>query len=205
MRAAFRPPPQAMVYALGDSITRESISSDSAWTRQLRNRAGAAGKAVPAAFTLAGHNQTFGMDGQLVAAIPPRRAGQPRGIVLIGVGLSRFIGPPDKQTPVDLGPPDADVRPQLSSWRRHLYDGRRPLSLSYKRQLMRRWMERRWAGFAADRRANLAALTRVIKACKAKGLRPVILDQPLDRKLVGSRLRRPRLSIRNGCSALASK
>ena len=111
--AAFRPPPQAMVYALGDSITRESISSDSAWTRQLRNRAGAAGKAVPAAFTLAGHSQTFGMDGQLVAAIPPRWAGQPRGIVLIGFGLSGFIEPPDKQTPAALAVVQAAARAAL--------------------------------------------------------------------------------------------
>lgn len=197
--------PRPMVYNLGDSIARESIVSDSTWTTQLSNRAGRAGKAAPRAFTLAGHNQTFGMDEQLVAGIPVTPAGQPAGIVLIGVGISRFIGPPLKATPIDLDPASPGDEPALSPWERHVYDGRKPLSLARKRELVPRWMDLRWAAFRANRDKNFAAITRIIKLCKARGLRPVLLDQPLDMKLVGSGLDKPRLSIRSGCDTLVKR
>lgn len=199
-------PAGPMVYDLGDSITRESITSDAGWTRQLDARAGRAGKALPQAWTLAGHNQTFGMDEQLVKEIPATPGGQPTGIVLIGVGISRFIGPPLTRPHVNLDKPTPGVEPMLSpSWQRHVYDGRPALSLTRKHELVPRWMERRWAGFQANRRANFAALTRIIKACAARGLRPVLLDQPLDTKIAGVGLDRPRLSIRKGCDRLVSR
>ena len=198
-------PRGAMIYDLGDSIARESIISDSTWTTQLANRAGKAGKPAPRAFTLAGHNQTFGMDEQLVAALPKTPVGQRPGIVLIGVGISRFIGPPLEATLVDLDPPAPGVEPDLSPWERHVYDGRKPLSLARKKELVPRWMERRWAAFQANRDKNFDAITRIIKLCKAKGLRPVLLDQPLDMKLVGSGLDKPRLSIRSGCDTLVKR
>jgi hypothetical protein len=199
------PPAGPMVYDLGDSITRESIVSDSSWTTQLGRLAGKAGKALPQAWSLAGHNQTFGMDEQMVAGIPATPAGQPTGIVLIGVGISRFIGPPLKKQPVELDPPASGQEPGVSAWQRHVYSGRPPLSLKRKRELVPRWMERRWAKFRTSRRANFAAITRVIKTCGAKGLRPVLLDQPLDMRLVGSGLDKPRLSIRKGCDRLVAK
>ena len=199
------PPSGPMVYDLGDSITRESITTDSGWTKQLAARAGRAQKVAPTAWSLAGHNQTYGMDEQLVKAIPPTPVGQPKGIVLIGVGISRFIGPPLKQPPVDITPGTPGVEPPLSPWQRHVYDGRPPLSPTRKKALIPRWMERRWAGFQANRGANFAAITSIIKKCAAKGLRPVLLDQPIDTRLVGSGLDRPRLSIRAGCDRLVSQ
>jgi hypothetical protein len=194
-----------MIYDLGDSIARESITSDSIWTTQLTNRARRADKVVPRAYTLAGHNQTFGMDEQLVAGIPATPAGQPPGIVLIGVGISRFIGPPLEAARIDLDPPAPGVAPALSPWERHVYDGRKPLSLARKKELVPRWMERRWAAFKANRDENFEMITRIIKLCKAKGLRPVLIDQPLDMKIVGSGLDRPRLSIRSGCDTLVKR
>ena len=46
------------------------------------------------ALQLAGHNQTFGMDETSSERCLATPAGQPKGILLIGVGISRFIGPP---------------------------------------------------------------------------------------------------------------
>ena len=204
LQGQVQPPSGPMVYDLGDSITRESITSDTRWTSQLDARASRAGKTLPRAWSLAGHNQTFGMDEQLVGQIPATPVGQPKGVVLIGVGISRFIGPPLKKTPVDLAPATPRVEPTLSPWQRHLYDGRPALSLTRKRELVPRWMERRWTGFQANRAKNFASLTRIIKLCAAKGLRPVLLDQPLDMNIVGTGLDRPRLSIRNGCDRLVS-
>jgi hypothetical protein len=140
-----------------------------------------------------------------VAHIPVTPAGQPQGIVLIGVGISRFIGPPLEAAPIDLDPPAPGVEPSLSPWVRHVYDGRKPLSLSRKKELVPRWMERRWTAFQANRSRNFAAITRIIKLCKARGLRPVLLDQSLDMKVVGSGLDRPRLSIRSGCDTLVKR
>jgi hypothetical protein len=196
------PPAGPMVYDLGDSITRESVTSDVRWAGQLAARAGQAQKAIPQAWTLAGHNQTFGMDEQLVEGMPATLDGQPRGIVLIGVGISRFIGPPLKEPVPQIAPAEPGVQPALSPWHRHVYDGRPPLSLTRKKELVPRWMDRRWNAFQANRAANFEAIARIIKLCADKGLRPVLLDQPLDMKIAGSGLDKPRLSIRNGCEDL---
>jgi hypothetical protein len=199
------PPAGPMVYDLGDSIARESITSDVRWTSQLQAKAAKAQKVIPQAWTLAGHNQTFGMDEQLVEAMPATPVGRPTGIVLIGVGISRFIGPPLEQTPPQMAPVTPGVEPTLSPWERHAYDGRSPLSLTRKKELVPRWMDRRWAAFRANRTANFAAIARIIKACADKGLRPVLVDQPLDMKIVGSGLDKPRRSIRDGCDDLVSR
>lgn len=199
------PPDGIMVYYLGDSIARESTVSDAAWTGQLQRRAARAGKATAVGFTVAGHNQTFGMDERVVEALPTTPDQQPRGIVLIGVGISRFIGPP---TPVDLAlldPVAPDVEPPLSEWVQHRYDGRAPLSRARKKRLVERWMERRWDGFQANRRANFRAVSRLIAACKAKRLRPVLFDQPLNLAVAGDRLDKPLSVIRNRCTDLARR
>ena len=199
------PPTGPMVYDLGDSITRESITTDAGWTKLLRAKAARAQKVLPQTWVVAGHNQTFGMDEQLVGAIPATPDGQPKGIVLIGVGISRFIGPPLKEAPFEMPPITPGVEPTLSRWQRHVYDGRPALSLTRKKELVPRWMDRRWVPFQNNLEANFAAITRMIKACALKGLRPVLLDQPLDMKVVGSGLVKPRNVIRSRCDALVKK
>jgi hypothetical protein len=200
-----KPPDGAMVYYLGDSIGRESTISDASWTKTLTRRAAAVGKARAFGYTLSGHNQTFGMDEEIVDRLPSRLAGQPRGILIIGVGISRFIGPPTPMQPASVDPPAPGELPALSPWRQHLYDGRAPLSAAGKRELVPRWMDRRWAGFKANRAKNLRAVDRLIEAARKKGLRPVLLDLPLNVAIVGHGLDKPRLSIRSGCTALARK
>ena len=200
------PPGGVFVYYLGDSIARESVISDRSWTAALVRKAAAAGKIdVYAARGVAGHNQTFGMDEKIVEGLPPTPDRQPRGIVLIGVGISRFIGPPTPMAPASLEPPAPGLQPPLSPWAQHHYDDRRPLALTRKRELVPRWMERRWAGFAANKRANVAAIQRVITLCKSKGLRPIIVDLPLDLRVVGSGLDRPRIAIRDAMNGLARR
>jgi hypothetical protein len=199
-----QPPAGTIVYYFGDSVARESIGSDEAWTRQLQERAAAAGRrADVVAYTLAGHSQTFGMDRTILGGLPPSPAGQPQGIVLIGLGVSRFIGPPLTQRPAHVESPSAGELPVLSPWARHHYDDRPSLSAARKRKLAARWMERRWAGFRRNRAANLAAIELLIQDCVARGLRPVLFELPLNRAIVGGRLDRPRSSYRSGCLALA--
>jgi hypothetical protein len=200
-----QPATSVTVYLLGDSVARESVVDDAAWTAQLQERAAAAGRASPTAFTIAGHNQTFGMDRQLIRALPGTPEGVPRGIVIISVGLSRFIGPPLTQPPAVVEPPPAGGLPVLSVWERHRYSDREPLSRARKRALVRRWMERRWDGFVGNRFANLVAILRLVDTCRKRGLRPVLLDQPLDLVVVRGGLDAPRDSYRSACRRIARR
>jgi hypothetical protein len=197
------PPDGIMVYYLGDSIGRESTVSDASWSGQLERRAGRAGKANAFGFTVSGHNQTFGMDERIVAGLPVTPDRQPRGIVLIGVGISRFIGPPAPMDPPSLAPVAPGVEPPLSAWVQHLYDSRAPLSAARKRELVARWMVRRWDGFQANRAANFRAIGRLIAACKAKRLRPILFDLPLNVAVVGHGLDKPLSVIHGRCADIA--
>lgn len=201
-----QPASSVVVYYLGDSVARESVVDDARWTAQLQGRAAAAGRVPPvAAFTLAGHNQGFAMDRQLIRALPPTPEGVPRGIAVIGVGLSRFIARPLTQPPAVVQPPAPGEPPVLSAWDRHRYADRRPLSRVRKRELVSRWMTRRWDGFLASRRANLLAILRLVETCRQRGLRPVLLDQPLDLEVVGHGLDAPRGSYRSACRRLSRR
>jgi hypothetical protein len=199
------PPRGVFVYYLGDSIGRESTISDASWTRALARKAVKAGRtSVSAAYDVSGHNQTFGMDEKIVEGLPATPTGQRPGLVLIGVGISRFIGPPAPMDPVDL-PSTPGVEPPLSAWVQHHYDGRKPLSLTRKRELVPRWMERRWTGFVANKKKNVQKIQDVIDLCKSKDLRPIIIDLPLDLRVVGSGLDKPRTAIRTAMQGLAKK
>lgn len=201
-----RPPRGTLVFCFGDSTARESTVRDSRWTRQLRRRAAAAGKTTAVvAFTMASHSQTFRMDRQLVAAMPGREAGRPPGIALVGVGLSRFIGRPVRQRPAAMEPLTSGQAAIVHPWSQHLYAGRPPLPLAHKRGLVPRWMDRRWAGFRRWRRANLRAVAKLLVLCKDRGLLPVLVELPLDVRLVRHGLDRPRRSYRAGLRRLAAR
>jgi hypothetical protein len=145
------------------------------------------------------------MDGELIRAIPMTVAGAPQGIVLIGVGLSRFIGPPVEVRRAAVKPPPPGTPAKLDRWLRHLYTDRAPLPLARKEELVPRWMERRWAGFKRSRRANLIAIDRLVSLCRAKGLRPVLLELPLDLRVAGRGLDTARRAYRSGCRRLARR
>ena len=201
-----QPATTVVVYYLGDSTARESVVNDTLWTTRLQKRAAAMGKAPSAvAYSLAGHNQTFGMDLQLIQAMPATPGGVPRGIAVIGVGLTRFAGPPLTQPPAAVAPPSPGEPPVLSAWARHRYADRSPLSLAHKRALVTQWTERHWEGFVANRSANLAELAQLVDACREKRLRPVLLDLPLDLAVVRPGLDAPRDSYRAACRRLARR
>jgi hypothetical protein len=66
-------------------------------------------------------------------------------------------------------------------------------------------MDRRWGGFLASRHADLVAIVRLVDACRQRGLRPVLLDQPLDLEVVRDGLDAPRGSYRSACRGLARR
>jgi hypothetical protein len=77
------------------------------------------------------------------------------------------------------------------------------LPLTRKHELVPRWMDRRWDGFRSNRKANLRAIGKLLELSKAKGLRPVLLEMPLDVRVVGDRLDRPRGAYRLAVRRLA--
>jgi hypothetical protein len=191
-----RPPQGRVVYYFGDSTARESLISEASWNMQLR-RLGAHGVR---AYALAGHGQTFAMDARIMRALP-----HSRGLALIGVSLSRFIGPPVRGSaahPAEFPPGTA---PRLSPWRQHLYDSRPIMTRAEKQGRVVHWRRARTPAFFRYRTANLRALVKLIAVCRARGLRPVLVELPLDLAVVRHHLDRQRASLRAGCRAMAAR
>jgi hypothetical protein len=190
-----RPPRDPVVLYLGDSTARESVISDAAWTRELRRRG------VPVrAFTLASHDQTFRTDRRFIEELPSLR-----GLALIGVSLSRFVGPPVRGP---FGRPAAfkpGHRPKLSHWVRHYYDTRPARSSASKAARVVHWELSRTGRFRRFKAANLRALAKLVVACRKRGLRPVLVQLPLNRAVVGHQLAAERAALSRGCRRVAGK
>jgi hypothetical protein len=191
-----RPPRGRMVYYLGDSTARESIVSEASWTAQLK-RLGAHGVR---AYTLAGHGETFAMDARLVRALP-----RSRGLALIGVSLSRFIGPPVRGSAAHPARFPPGTAPRLSPWRQHVNDALPAMTQAEKRERVAHWRRTRTPAFFRYRAANLAVLGKLVQACRGRGLTPVLIDLPLNEAVVRHGLDAPRSSYRSGCRALTSR
>ncbi len=202
VNAGPQPPAGPQVYYLGDSEARESVVSDAAWRVQLL-KSGAPSDVSP--HLLGGHNQTFGMDETVVAHLPSRAGLASRDVVVIGVGLTRFVRPPTAMDPARLGPVAPGQRIRLSPWQQHHYDSVKPVPLAQRRQFVAAWVRRSAPLARRTRAANLAALERVIKTCLQRNLTPVLLEQPLDLAATGSRVSALRGSYQSGCRDLAGK
>jgi hypothetical protein len=191
-----KPPQELVVYYLGDSIARESIVSDSSWAAGILRLGGPAVRTV----SLTGHDQSFAMDISLVKALPATP-----GIALIGVGLSRLLFDPTAPPPAEAagGQPIASGTTS-SGWARHHYDTRRKYTFAQQRAIARRWIRWHSAQFRANKAANLADLGRLVALCRAKGLRPVLVDMPFN-LAAGRTLAKPRAAYRIACIRLARR
>jgi hypothetical protein len=190
-----RPPRGNVVLYFGDSTARESLVSDASWTRELR-RLGARARA----FTLASHGQTFRTDRRLLDFLP-----RLHGVALIGVSLSRFVGPPLRGP---AGRPFTfkhGTKPRLSRWNRHLYTTRAELPPAGKQARVVHWQLSRTGKFHRFKAANLHALARLVVACRRHGLRPVLVELPLNTAVVGHQLDPQKAALWRGCRRVAAK
>jgi hypothetical protein len=196
------PPKGLVVYYIGDSTARESIVSDASWAADVHRLGGPPTRTV----SLAGHDQSFAMDLNLVSALPSTP-----GIALIGVGLSRMLFDPTAPMPSrsEGGQPLADGSTPPpgaaaeAGWVRHHYDGRRPYTLAQQRGIARRWIRWHTGEFSRNRAPNMADLGKLIALCRAKGLRPVLVDMPFNLAAGGHILAEPRGVYRRACTRLA--
>lgn len=183
------PPSAPVVYYIADSTARESVHSEAALRKALTARARRSVKA----YVLASRNQTFAKDRSILAAMP-----QTSGLVVIGVGLSRFTNP----SPASVAPLDpVDGVTSLSPWAMHKYST--ALTAAKKRAEVRTWLSRRYSVFKSNFAGNLAALELLVQECQAKGWRVMLVDLPLNQPVVGHAFDTPRKKYRDACQALA--
>jgi len=186
------PSPATTVYLLDGSGAREAIVSNTDWAAEIE---GLGGPTVQAR-DLGVRNQTFLQDAMLVDALPKGKA-----LALIGLSVGRFTGDPAE------GVEGYDPNAVLASTAkiRHLYTASHVLSDRRKRALLEHWLREDAPVFEQTRAANAAALERLIEECRARGLRPVLLELPLDLEIIGSSLDRQRAAYRADARRLAAR
>ena len=185
------PPEVPLVLLVGGSCARECNVSDASWAAQVDRRGGP----QVVTYNIGSRNQTFYEDVALVKGLP-----RVPTIVFIGVNLGRFTSPyTTKVVPLTPHPEKAARHGQ------HHYGKARILSLSRKKALVRDWLKRRYPVFKARNAYNLRQLDRLIRACKRRGFRPVLLDLPRNRVVIRDSFYRPVQRYHQGCRALARK
>jgi len=183
-----QPPRVPIVYLLGDSLARECTVDDRSWATQVRRYGG--GRIM--AFNLGSRHQTFGQSAALVGVMPRRPA-----IVFIGVDPGRFAAAPVK-------PVLRLDRRLAASYAQHHYTGSGILSVARKKAMVRDWVRRRYPAFRRSYLGNLLRLEALIVACERRGLRPVLLELPLNTAVAGHSFDRALSTYRYGCRSLAA-
>jgi hypothetical protein len=186
-------PPRRVVYVLGGSASREAVTSEAEWSRDLSRRLD--GKPV-AAYVTSSSCQTFIEDASIIRALP-----KGRGVAVIMVGLTRFytvhVSATVSTSAVRTTPP----RP----WYQHHYDTRDPLPLSEKRALVANWRARHLIGFQTYYTRILGDLDGVIAVCLERGIRPVLVEMPANLAAIRHDFDDVRAVYQDGCRALAAQ
>lgn len=236
------PPDTTAVYVLGGSSTRESFVGERSLAAAIADEGGG-GVVV---HELASNNQEFGGDLAIIDNLPTTP-----GVVVIGVGMERFVHGPraterqvggrplliesqalreflDDQTGHDgsrfsIAPGMADFVVTWAHWRihrlrlgkpvrvrfrQHLYTRSMAFSDRRKREQVERWLEHRGRPGAQFDRVfpyNAAALERTVALARSRGFDVVLVENPLNLEVVGSRFDRMRARYRPVCRDLAAR
>ncbi len=186
------PPVIPLVFMLGGSAVRESTISDASWAADVER----AGGPRLETYNLGSSNQSFAQDLKLVPYLPQ----VPLTIVYIGVNLGRFVWPPANFS-IRLPAP----KPVPASYRQHHYSGAHILSVARKRALVTDWKAQRYSVFSRYYAYNLGVLEKLIKACLARGLHPVLLDEPRNTAIIGHALDKPVSKYHSSVEGLAKQ
>ena len=181
-----------MVYLLGGSATRESVISESDWAAQLRTLTGR----TATTFVCSTSCQTFVEDALIVSKLP-----KGRGTVLISVGTTRFVM---VHQPASL-PRYSLRRTPPAPWYQHHYDRRSSLPYAEKRRRVRAWVHDSYPLFQARYQDRLVELEKVIEACETRGLRPALLEMPLNLPVIGDDFDEALSTYRKACLDLANE
>ena len=145
---------------------------------------------------LGASNQSYSSDAALVGAMP---AGP--GLVLIGVNQGRYTGSPKE--------PDAAAAARVAldgaGEVKHRYSVSAILSDDKKTALAARWAAEREPLFEKYYAANASELELLVRLCKRRGFRPVLMELPVDLEMAGGMLSRVRARYRADCRRLAAR
>jgi hypothetical protein len=192
------PTRRPLVYLIGGSAARECTTSDAGWRRQIVEHGGPA----TLAYNLGSSGQSFHDDLRIVKLLP-----QQASIVFIGVNVGRYA----LRTPVSdrLGTAIRRAEqvdtPLISPYTQHRYTASRIRSPAKKRDLVTQWLARKYPIFQRQFAYNAGLLRKIVAACQARGLHPVLLNMPLNLAIVGHRLDKPRARYAANCRAMAKE
>ena len=185
---AGQPPTVPVVYLLGGSSARESITTEPAWTAVIE----AFGGHAVAAYNFGSSSQTFSNDMAYVNAMP-----EVPSIVLIGLNVGRFCDPLPKAV-------SARGLAATAVYDSHRFHDGQQLSVAAKRKLAAAWLVDRYPVFKARYSGQIALLRQLIALCQQKGFCPVLVELPLNLPIIGHSWDGARNTYHAGARAVAA-
>ena len=197
-----KPPKVPVVYLLGGSAARECTINDKSWTAEVRHLGGPRVRL----YDLGTSSQSYAKDITVVNDLPAVPS-----IVLIGVNLGRYTFKPSgtgstgaAQQAGDLTP-GRDAGASLSTYFQHRFSVSHILTDAEKKVMVGAWLKERYPVFKARYAYNVGELDQLIATCQTRDLHPVLLELPLNLKIVGHAFDKPRTRYRDSCRRLARK
>ncbi len=189
-----KPPTTPVVYLLGGSAARECITSEPSWRAQIAAFGGGRVRAL----NFGSSSQGFKNSLTIVRAAPDVPS-----IVLIGLNVGRYTSIPPKDAAVAAASaPAAKATSVYDSHRFHTGD---QLSDGAKRGLAAQWMRVKYPRFRSRYAGNAATLLELITVCQEKGFYPVLVELPLNLRIVRHAWDAPRKRYRKGCRAATAE
>jgi hypothetical protein len=139
-------------------------------------------------------SQAFKNGLTIVNALPPVPT-----IVLIGLNVGRYTSIPPKSV-ARAAPPVARGASVYDSHRFHVGD---QLSDAAKRGIVRTWLKAKYPRFKERYAGNAAVLRDLIALCQDKGFYPVLVELPLNLRVVRHSWDAPRDRYRRGARSAA--
>lgn len=189
-----RPPSVPVVYLLGGSAARECITTEPAWSAQIR----ALGGGRVRAFNFGSSSQAFKHGITIVRAAPAVPT-----IVLIGLNVGRYTSIPPKSAALPAPPALAAAR-GAAVYDSHRFRAGQRLSDAAKRGLVKQWLRVKYPRFKARYAGNVAVLRELIAVCQERGFYPVLVELPLNLRIVRHSWDGARGRYRRGARAAAA-
>ncbi len=176
LKALNRKPPRVpVVYLLGGSAARECITTEPAWRAQIKRLGGGRVRA----FNFGSSSQSFKHGLRIVRAAPDVPT-----IVLIGLNVGRYTSIPPKSSALPTASGGSRSARAASVYDSHRFHNGQQLSNAAKRELVRKWLRVKYPRFKKRYAGNAAVLRELIALCQEKGFRPVLVELPLNVRIV---------------------
>ena len=185
-----RPPSVPVVVLLGGSAARECITTEPAWGAQIAALGGGRVRAL----NFGSSSQAFKNGLTIVNALPAVPT-----IVLIGLNVGRYTSiPPERDAAASPAARGAGV------YDSHRFHVGQQLSDAAKRGIVRTWLAVKYPRFKARYAGNAAVLRELIALCQEKGFYPVLVELPLNLRIVGHSWDAARDRYRRGARSAAA-